>query len=366
MATPKALHLEAQRLFQLAEFGESTEAERLQLLEKAFALESEAALLLRDRWDAEPTRSVLCRSASALALRCGKLEEAERLACLGLAGHPPEAIREELLDLMNTATARHHLRKRSLEIPSNGVLLSIAGKGYAPGYMDPKCFTSRIDDTQRLLIRSYERLQGWSFRSRGQPSGKAMASTQFVLGTPQAASFAVSILFPAQQPDLWGNIDIDLVLESTFEDLDAFEKDDLELLQSRIPDTDYLINFLALAGRLAPDGHDITSVGFRSTNRRTSHELVMVRTRHKTWRPAGSDKSTIVSLDGLLQHADVRARGTRSTIRLTQGSQKTKDIEVPGGLDEIVAGLWSKQVTATVRIDKNQHTLVRIHESKIQ
>ena len=49
---------------------------------------------------AEPSRSVLHRSAASLAEQCGEFREAERLIAVALSGNPPEEIAEELRDLL--------------------------------------------------------------------------------------------------------------------------------------------------------------------------------------------------------------------------------------------------------------------------
>jgi hypothetical protein len=69
---------------------------------QAFLLEQQAAEAMAPYLDVEPTRSVLLRSAASLALECNRNEEAERLACLGLSGKPPEEIRAELRDVLMT------------------------------------------------------------------------------------------------------------------------------------------------------------------------------------------------------------------------------------------------------------------------
>ena len=51
----------------------------------------------------EPSRSVLFRSASCLAIRCNDYREAERLACQGLLGWPPADIAEELRECLRAA-----------------------------------------------------------------------------------------------------------------------------------------------------------------------------------------------------------------------------------------------------------------------
>ena len=68
----------------------------LQALDK----ERQAANAIRDCYDLEPSRSVLYRSAAALAFCCDDLKEAKRLVACGLAGKAvPIEIEQELRDL---------------------------------------------------------------------------------------------------------------------------------------------------------------------------------------------------------------------------------------------------------------------------
>jgi hypothetical protein len=69
-------------------------------LRLAFEQERQAAAVSAADLSLEPTRSVLHRSAAALALECGALREAERLIAVALAGNPPEEMAEELRDLL--------------------------------------------------------------------------------------------------------------------------------------------------------------------------------------------------------------------------------------------------------------------------
>jgi hypothetical protein len=71
-----------------------------ELFEQAFRHESEAAQLLAGEVNDEPSRSVLHRSAAALALECGEFSAAERLIQRALAGNPPRAIADELRALL--------------------------------------------------------------------------------------------------------------------------------------------------------------------------------------------------------------------------------------------------------------------------
>ena len=77
--------------------GDTTEAKRLY----AAALEKErrAAEYLDTRYEIEPTRSVLFRSAASLAIDCGDTRAAEKLIARGLAGDPPQEIATRVADL---------------------------------------------------------------------------------------------------------------------------------------------------------------------------------------------------------------------------------------------------------------------------
>jgi hypothetical protein len=72
-------------------------------LNEALALEKEAAYALLHDFDCEPTRSVLFRSAAAIAINAKYYSDAISLATEGLNGNPFTEIRKELSDLLQWA-----------------------------------------------------------------------------------------------------------------------------------------------------------------------------------------------------------------------------------------------------------------------
>jgi hypothetical protein len=66
---------------------------------EAFLHERTAAQIIAPDLTAEPTRSVLHRSAASLAVECGEAREAERLIAIALSGDPPAEIAAELREL---------------------------------------------------------------------------------------------------------------------------------------------------------------------------------------------------------------------------------------------------------------------------
>ena len=93
------LHEEAMNLVDLAVAAQREGKPSLAIFRHALTLEIEAAGLVT----IEPSRSILYRSAAALALEAGKAQEAERLATLGLDGDPPPEIAAELREFIGAA-----------------------------------------------------------------------------------------------------------------------------------------------------------------------------------------------------------------------------------------------------------------------
>jgi hypothetical protein len=87
-----------------AKRGDRPEAAR-SLFREACKLESEAALTLLEDTEAEPTRSVLFRSAASLAINGDLPAHAAYLIACGLEGSPPIEIREELRSLLSALRA---------------------------------------------------------------------------------------------------------------------------------------------------------------------------------------------------------------------------------------------------------------------
>lgn len=97
----RELHNQAMTLAQQAlvarEAGALAEAEAF--ARQALSFEILAAERLTNAPENEPTRSILYRSAAALAYQSNDFVTAQRLIDEGLAGHPPPRVERELKDL---------------------------------------------------------------------------------------------------------------------------------------------------------------------------------------------------------------------------------------------------------------------------
>lgn len=101
----RQLHREAVELAKQAnkELQDGNNIGYLDLAAKALAKEKKAALELIGDFDAEPTRSVLFRSAATIAFNIGSYDESLKLTHLALAGNPYEEIKVELEELLENA-----------------------------------------------------------------------------------------------------------------------------------------------------------------------------------------------------------------------------------------------------------------------
>jgi hypothetical protein len=118
MSRVKELHQQAMDLAEQADLnrlrGDTTQVRAL--LKQALELEAEAARLVADDLEAEPTRSILHRSAASLAVECSELQIAERLIARALAGNPPADIAEELKDLFMQINLRNYLERQGIKL----------------------------------------------------------------------------------------------------------------------------------------------------------------------------------------------------------------------------------------------------------
>jgi hypothetical protein len=118
MSTVQKLHQQAMDLAEQADLAKLRgQTDGIQsILRQALALESEAAKMVADDLMAEPTRSVLHRSAASLAIECGELQAAEKLIARALAGTPPSDIEEELKDLFMQINLRNYLNRQGVKL----------------------------------------------------------------------------------------------------------------------------------------------------------------------------------------------------------------------------------------------------------
>ncbi|CAJ0716427.1 hypothetical protein [Ralstonia mannitolilytica] len=298
----------------------------------------------------EPTRTILLRSAATLALRCNEVAKAEKLAAMALAGDGPEALKDEVRDLLEEVQFERHLAERGVTLGEGELQMSLSGAGVSFGMIPAAQYLERARVMGNLLRRTGERIFHLPFQRH---RGRSPELFPVFLSVPRPASFAVTFRLGGTQGVIHGLHSADTVLDRFMDDIELLNSDEIVSLREQMGDVDYFQNFLASLRHIAPDGKSIQQLGFTARSGGRVRKVALRKPRSAmTFGPALSREDEVV--EGVLVAAD---RG-RNAVRV--GDIR---IRVPDGLiDDIVRPLWGQRVRATVqrRRGSNGRTLVDI------
>jgi len=361
----ESLHLEAMSYAEIAALAQATGDIKaaLENWHTAFTLECKAADLVSDRHDLEPTRGILHRSAATLAIDCGELRAAEKLAARGLVGEPPEVIAEELRDVFDQAMFHRHLEVHGVELVQREMQMSLSGPGVGKGLAKGKDFISRISNLEKILFRTAERTLRQPFRTSGRRSTETCELVDLYLSTARPSSYAVTVRLGRTQQLGFPEVDLaEVVLDEVLDCFELMERNSDDL-GSRIDDPAYLRNFIGLAKLIAPDGDNLTRVGFTKGNGEETRVVTLTsRTARVEFLPTQDedDEGGEVIVEGLLKYADSLKK--QSEIRIVGENGEQHKIIVPEGMmDDIVRPLWDVEVRVSgrKRADKLMLTDIR-------
>ena len=326
-----------------------------ELRSQAYACERDAALKLLSKTKAEPTRSVLFRSAATLALDCGDLREAERLVAMGLSGDPPHEIAEELRDVLERIYFDRHLQVRGIVLEPNDLQMSLAGNGVGLGAANVEDILPRAQAVEKAYHRLVERKRKKTFHSYVDRTVQRQNPVHMTI--PRAASFAVSFQI-GRQMDLPVPIpgDTSDLIKELIDCFALYERGDEQGLKSAIHDDAYYNNFVGLARQIVPDGSDVVLVGFSFehggylnkvslTKRNENIELISQPGQPPRARTERDPFQVRTSAEGILLFASGESQ-RRSTIHLVEvrGRKRHVIIVPPGTMNDVVRPLWGKLV----------------------
>ena len=318
------------------------------------ALEQEELAIRELRSVQQPSHAVLHRSAAWLALDCDNPATAERLAAAGLAAEPPSHVADELRTVFEQANFHRHLQLRGVTLSGRQLQISLTGPSVGVGLAPWPRAKKYVDDSIRLLQRIVERKANLPFRERGPIRKDVRDLVMPLVSVPRPASYAVTITFGTTEqithPAFGGLPEIEAVLDDFLDILDIVDHGEQEKLESVIPEIPYRVNALTLARELAPDGKDVTQVGF--TLRRNDKDRRVGLTTHRsdiaipTKVESFDVGEALVSVTGVLRHAD--ALGKTNSIKVVSDDGKAHTVSVPPELmDDIVRPKWNCRVTVT-------------------
>lgn len=354
------LHNDAMNLAQMAAVAKlkGTLSEANELYYQAYENEANAARLLTGNYEAEPTRSILFRSAATLAIQCLEFSAAEKLVALGLSGNPPPNVANELRDLFDSINFHRHLDVKGLILDEDELQMSISGPAVSVGIIPSEHLITRLEDIRKLILRTILRMKGNPFRDAGPIKSGAKEYDLFI-SVPRPASFAVSLKVSRPKPLPGFEQEIDYIKSSDIIDelmscLDSFNRASDAELHDLIKEESYYRNFIGMAKKLAPDGDEIKQVGFTVQRKQQEKRVSLTRTRKQitsqdqsaTGKEAKGEGG-FTTIIGRLLYADAR-RGSKPNIRLIDDEGESHRIIVPEGMmSDIVRPLWEERVQVT-------------------
>jgi hypothetical protein len=374
MTEARTLHEQAMEVaaeaFLLRRRGEGDKAKTLAL--EAMRLETKAAGVLSPH-DAEPARSVLYRSAATLALDAGEPKEAARLAHLGLGGHAPPEIEDELRAVLRRAT----YEEQSYELSPDEVSVSIDGPDVlGEGFARERDVMDRLRALAIMVKRTADRLSGKVFSDRRTPDRAGMFEVFW--GPAKPASYAAVIRFGRQKslPSEVGPVGA--VIDEFMGALrDA--QDDPARLAERITDPAYLSNFRALVSQFQPDGRGVQRVGIVAKRRDVAEVVEFTRDAPKEDLALASpaeDRSTSAVPSPRMVRGTLLAASSLSGkpyVTIKGEDDRNYKIWVPEelGMRDILIPLYERIVTAllevsTTRSGKERLSLVAVEASDLE
>jgi len=320
----------------------------------------------------EPTYSVLHRSAATLALDCDDYREAERLAAKALAHNPQHEIAEELRDLLEQVNFRRHLSLRGVTLNEDELQMNLTGPAVGFGYVRSADLLNRIENASRMIYRTVERRRALPFREKGRPAKALRNDYELFVSTPRAASFSVTLKLgqPMEQQRIPGFVDASAVVDEILELMELANRAAVREIRERIPDPAYFRNFMALAKRIAPDGENVTQVGF--TVSRLGRERSVQVTRPAPVFPQlpadGHDRTgEEVTVRGVLLFADATQAEAGLIKIVEEESKDTHEVKVPEGMmADIVRPMWDSVVVVTGHWEGRRIALEDIQEADPQ
>jgi hypothetical protein len=335
---------------------------------EALEFEKEAAGLLFNQFENEPTRSILFRSAANLALDSDNPREAEKLIAAALIGNPPNEIVEELRDLLESVNFQRHMQLKGVKLYPNEVQIAISGNEIDFGIAPTNEVFSRISGFEKLVLRTAERQNGTQYRDKGKINSSVLGLSQSYLSIPRAASYAITLRFGSQSA-LFDTTQEAKAIDEAIKCIEVINTGDFEKLSEIINDRTYLTNFLGIAKQIAPDGDKVKTVGITTIrNNVERHTPILSKKReinidHLEEKSEIKKGTEIVEIKGFLEYANSTSK-SKNSIKIIDEKEIQHPVEVPEGLmNDIVRPFYGKYVCVTaVKKTEKKYELRDIYE----
>jgi len=365
MDTPQSLFRASQKwlgMADMARFEGKPNEEYLNYTTEAFELQKRAAMMLRDRRDAEPTRSLLFRSASSLAYRLKHWRIAEQLAAEGLAGNSHHVHARELRELLRLIDSHRHLEENKLSLETGSIQVSFDEGSHVTGArIRPVLKYKRLTALEQMI-----RDVIWVHNSDGRNRPKRMPQdieNRYQLTERDRSnghcSFELElavhdqpVLFPERKPVSAQNI-----IQTVFEGLYWIQNDGFNPWNPFGNTNHFALQFANRARDFLPDGKALTVLTVATkekplltiTKPASSVNLVAMK---QNWWPGSYEKKSFLTVKGKLVvgNASTSSIIIEKQAHLEMGYELNSKItvEVERDLETVVQDLFNKDVEAEI------------------
>jgi hypothetical protein len=363
MSKVRDLHEQAMKLAQLAVLARLNQEpeQAIEFAQQASSLEAQAAFLIPEGSESEPTRSILFRSAASLAYQSKDFELAQRLIAYGLTGYPPRHVEDELKDLFEQINFERHLKFQAIEIADQELQFSLQGNHVGYGTILYNEFVHRLKTVKTIIDRTTQRLLGAPFQGVGRTAKSIQPFNHSLALKPGSFKVSFQLAYPSGgQPTFL--VDIPTIIDDIIVNVELFENGDETELKNRIREDVYYQNFVALTRDIAPDGEQITSIGFSSLKREV--KLTRKRDDSRIFTPSTldghQDQTEYIEVKGLLDYANARKK--EEALGLTTDNDQKYILLVDEGLVDLVRSYFKQQVVVRGQLKRKYH----IHVEDIQ
>jgi hypothetical protein len=360
MTTVRELHNRSAELAQLALVARHNgEADRaIHLARTAYQLEAEAADLVPEGRQSEPTRSVLFRSAASLAFQCRDYDAAIRLIAKALTGHPPAEVEDELRSLYEQVTFEQDLRKDKLTLTDSGLDVVLKGPAVGFGHIRFEEFMERMQLLKTIVDRWIQRKLGREYQSGGRVAAIYRPYVP-VIQAVRAGSFAVTIKFGvSENQQMTFLAEPTDVIDELVTGFALLNEGDLPALRELIPNAQYYVSFITLARQMAPDGERITSLTLSSPKQTIGFTRKRSEVEVPKQETAAAPKAATEAVPQRLMRAievegeiDLAIGREENAVELTTDQGEVYRIRVGEGTDDLVRTFWGRVVKVTGTTD---------------
>ena len=340
MSTMMRYHVQAMNLVAEAlagvERGDIDEERKLELFSQALEWKQKSIAELDKIQSDVTTYATMHQGAANIALECREYALAELFAAKSLARGPGRELANQLKDTIAKADHERNLRSIADSLEQDEVKMNLHGRNLVKGRIAYAEFSKRMEAVESLFKQVIE-----------------IPSRQYTLqiSPPTIGSFAVNVnlAHSSVMPGSFEKLDpISAYMDKFMENVRLMDGVTTLTLREKFKDTKKREQFLEIARTIAPDGRNISHIGFARAHVDAKERSVSFQTP-AVRLPSLSDISEMLVpkeriIYGRLLYADGRFEDSNQIRIINCNGTYNVTLRETGQLNDIVEEMWAGEV----------------------